>query len=105
MKAWQKKKYIQKRDTKNMVKYYEVILEEMKREQKETREALKALSKEIDSLSGKIMQNQKGMQEEMESLNKLMKTLLINSLLDEMEEELGGNGKGGVSQSLCKPSN
>ncbi len=94
MKAWQKKKYIQKRDTKNMVKYYEVILEEMKREQKETREALKALSKEIDSLSGKIMQNQKGMQEEMESLNKLMKTLLINSLLDEMEEELGGNGKG-----------
>lgn len=93
MTHWRKRSYMQNRERKQIARYHEEILEEMKQEQQETRENLRVLSEKIDDIYQKVEQTQESIQGEIEDLSKLVKTLLINSLLDEMEEELRSTRK------------
>ncbi len=93
MTHWRKRSYMQKSERKQIARYHEELLEEMKQEQQETRENLRVLSEKIDDIYQKVEQSQESIQGEIEDLSKLVKTLLINSLLDEMEEELRSTRK------------
>ena len=55
---------MQKSERKQIARYHEELLEEMKQEQQETRENLRVLSEKIDDIYQKVEQSQESIQGE-----------------------------------------
>ena len=85
MKRWKKRSYIRKQEWLQIEDYYKETLDEMKKEQTEIRQHIEKLSDKIDNFCAKMEQAEGGIQEELGVLEKLIKMLLVNSLLDEVE--------------------
>lgn len=85
MKRWKKRSYIRKQEWLQIEDYYKETLDEMKKEQTEIRQHIEKLSDKIDNFCAKMERGQGGIQEELGVLEKLIKMLLVNSLLDEVE--------------------
>lgn len=88
MKRWKKRSYIRKQEWLQIEDYYKETLDEMKKEQTEIRQHIEKLSDKIDNFCAKMERGQGGIQEELGVLEKMIKMLLVNSLLDEVESNI-----------------